>query len=55
MTENTQNLYEIKEFDLLTLEREARAMQARAVADMFKSLRRGVVALFARGGQAHTA
>ena len=55
MTANNENLYEIKEFDLLTLEREARAMQARAVADMFKSLRRGVSMLFARGGSAHTA
>ena len=49
------NLPEFNEIDLVTLEREARAMQAKAVAEGFRSLRRGIVAFFSRGAQAHHA
>ncbi|MCA2010657.1 RSP_7527 family protein [Pararhodobacter sp. CCB-MM2] len=55
MTAHTDNLFEIKDLDLVQIEREARAMQARALADMFSALRRGIVSLFSRGTEARTA
>ncbi|MFN4098728.1 MAG: RSP_7527 family protein [Pararhodobacter sp.] len=55
MTSNLNTRYELHTLDLVAIEREARAMQARAIADMLRSLRRGVVALFTRGNEARTA
>ena len=55
MTAHKDNLFEIKDLDLVQIEREARAMQARALADMLTALRRGIVSLFSRGSQARAA
>ncbi|WP_168192131.1 RSP_7527 family protein [Pararhodobacter marinus] len=46
---------EFKEIDLATLERQAREMQAQALAEGFRSLRRGIVSFFSRGAQARHA
>ena len=48
-------LHDNSPMDILTIEREARAMQARALADMIGALRRGVVALFTRVTHPRTA
>ncbi len=53
MTSN--ELHEINTLDVLTIERQARAMQARAVADMARALRRSVASLFTRGSQTRAA
>jgi len=36
------------ELDLITIEREARALQAQAIAGMFRALLRGIASLFTR-------
>ena len=44
----TENRMNLSNTDLLDIQRQARAMQAKAVSDMFKALRRSIVALFGR-------
>lgn len=55
MTIQPQNLHQIKDIDLITIEREARAMQARALAEGLVALRRGIASLFARAFHPRTA
>jgi len=55
MTSTLDTRNEFNELDLVAIEREARAMQARAIADMVRSLRSSIVALFTRGSQARAA
>jgi len=55
MTAQATKAIEINELDLIAIERQARAMQARALADAFAALRRGISNLFARGTSARTA
>lgn len=50
-----QNVQQPSDLDLITIERDARAMQARAIAEMFASLRRSIAARLHRGAAAHTA
>lgn len=51
----TDNKFEIKPMDLIEIERRARAMQSRAMFDMFSALRAAIVARFHRAPSTHSA
>lgn len=55
MSTEQNNPHEFKALDLAAIEREARALRARALADAAASLRRSIVALFTRAGHTRTA
>ena len=59
MTDRSDNTLDINGLDLARIEREARALQARAMIDLVGALRRSTVSLFTRlfhrGAQTHTA
>ncbi len=59
MTDHSYNTLDISDLDLVSIEREARAMRARVLADLLSSLRRSVVSgvsrLFHRRAATHTA
>jgi len=59
MTDRSYNTLDINDLDLVSIEREARAMRARVLAELLGSLRRSVVSgvnrLFHRGAATHTA
>lgn len=55
MTSTPDLRNDLIELDLIAIERQARAMQARALADAFGALRRSIVGLFARVTHARTA
>jgi len=52
MTRTTQ---EFPQIDVVEIERNARALQAQVLAEMFGALRRAVVARLTRSGAAQTA
>ena len=49
------NRNEINTIDVIAIERQAREMQARALADMVRALLRGIAGRLGRGAAAHTA
>lgn len=59
MTDRSYNTLDFNDLDLVNIEREARAMRARVLVDLFGALRRsvanGVSRLFHRGAETHTA
>ncbi|MCA0204955.1 RSP_7527 family protein [Pararhodobacter sp.] len=55
MTAYPYELSKMEDLDLIALERQARAMQAQALAQSFTALRRSIAGLFGRATAAHTA
>ncbi|MCB1391550.1 MAG: hypothetical protein KDK12_20795 [Rhodobacteraceae bacterium] len=55
MSNTMQKPVTLNSIDLVTIEQQARAMQAQALAEMFRALWRAIAGLFARTGAARTA
>ncbi|MCB1396110.1 MAG: hypothetical protein H6898_02270 [Rhodobacter sp.] len=55
MNADQENYQFVSQLDAFEIERQARAMQARAMADMVKSLLRSISARLHRNAAAHTA